>query len=240
MKPIERALVRVHVVVVLPRLGDHHQHRVRQRAAGKVQKLEHLIETRRVRAAGRANWKGPLKTWQQAAAQQRFACAHPVAVALNRVDFTVVGDVSVGVSERPTWERVRAEPAMHQRQRTLDALIAEVSEKQPQLRSCEHALVDDRATRQRCEKRVLLARKFMFDAFASDEHLPIEIDACGAMSISISNEELLETGHRLACADTEARRLHRNLAPAKHDQALFGNDGLNRRHRLLGVGCIDG
>ncbi len=45
---VERAAGRVHRGVVLPRLRDHHQHRVRQRAAAEVQQLEHLVEGRGV------------------------------------------------------------------------------------------------------------------------------------------------------------------------------------------------
>ena len=45
---VERPAGRVHRLVVLPRLGDHHQHRVRQRAAAEVEQLEHLVEGRRV------------------------------------------------------------------------------------------------------------------------------------------------------------------------------------------------
>ena len=45
---VERAPFRRHGGVVLPRLRDHHQHRVRQRAATQVQQLEHLVEAGRV------------------------------------------------------------------------------------------------------------------------------------------------------------------------------------------------
>ena len=40
------------VVPVLVGLRDHHHHRVRQRAAGQHEQLEHVVERRRVRAAG--------------------------------------------------------------------------------------------------------------------------------------------------------------------------------------------
>ena len=114
VEAVERPLVDVHRGVVLPRLGDHHHHRVGQRAAAEVQQLEHLVERRRVAAARRADRVGPLQAGEQVAGQQRLAGAHPVAVALHRVDLAVVGDVAVRVGQRPRRERVRREPAVHQ------------------------------------------------------------------------------------------------------------------------------
>ena len=45
---VERAPFRAHLLVVLPRLRDHHQHRVRQRPAAHVQQLQALVEAGRV------------------------------------------------------------------------------------------------------------------------------------------------------------------------------------------------
>ena len=69
VEAVERPLLGVHRVVVLPRLGDHHQHRVRQAAAAEVQQLEHLVERRRVAAARRADRERPLEAGQQIAAR---------------------------------------------------------------------------------------------------------------------------------------------------------------------------
>jgi hypothetical protein len=67
-----------------------------------VQQLEDLVERRGVARAVRANREDAVDlAWDQCRLQQRFTGAHPVAVALNRVDLTVVGDVAVGVGERP-------------------------------------------------------------------------------------------------------------------------------------------
>src|ERR671928_100237 len=47
--------------VVLPRLGDHHEHGVRQRAAAEVEQFEHLVEARRVARVGRADGEEAFK-----------------------------------------------------------------------------------------------------------------------------------------------------------------------------------
>ncbi|CAB4704754.1 unannotated protein [freshwater metagenome] len=151
VEAVERALLGIHRVVVLPRLGDHHQHRVGQAASTEVQQLQHLVEARRVAASVGHDRERPLKAGNQVALQQALTRAHPVAVALHRVDLTVVGDVAVGVRERPARERVGAEPTVHQRQRRLDALVGEIGEERRQLGRGEHALVDQRASAQRRE-----------------------------------------------------------------------------------------
>ena len=52
---VERPARRVHRLVALPGLGNHHQHGVRQAAATEMQQLEHLVEARGVRGAGRTD-----------------------------------------------------------------------------------------------------------------------------------------------------------------------------------------
>ena len=47
---VERAQVRVHRLVIGPRLRDHHHHRVRERAAGEHEQLERVVEHRGVAA----------------------------------------------------------------------------------------------------------------------------------------------------------------------------------------------
>ena len=173
MELVERALLRRHRLVVLPRLRDHHQHGVRQAAAAELEQLEHLVEPRRVGRAGRADREGALEPVDQVALQQRLARPHPVLVAHHRVDLAVVGDHPVRVRQRPRRERVRREARVHERQRRLEALVVEVGVELAQLLRDEHALVDERAGRQRRE----VHRGLVLHALAGDERSPVEIDA---------------------------------------------------------------
>ena len=119
---VERPALRVHRGVVLPRLRDHHQHRVRQAAAAEVQQLQHLVERRRVRAVRVADREQPGEVaGDEIAVQQRLTGAHTVAVAADGVDLTVVRDEPERVRERPRGERVRGETAVHQRDRACRA-----------------------------------------------------------------------------------------------------------------------
>ncbi len=126
---VERPPGRVHRRVVLPRLGDHHQHGVRQRAPAEVEQLEHLVEGRRVRRPRRADREEPGEVaGDEVGGEHRLAGAHPVAVALDGVDLAVVGEQPVGVGERPGRERVGREPGVHQGQLGLEARVGQVGE----------------------------------------------------------------------------------------------------------------
>ena len=61
VEPVEVPDRRVHVGVPFPRLGDHHQHGVRQRVPAQVQQLEHLVESGGVGAPGGADREDPLQ-----------------------------------------------------------------------------------------------------------------------------------------------------------------------------------
>ena len=102
----------------------------------------------------------------------------------TRVDLAVVRDVPVRVRERPRRERVRGEAAVHQRQRRLDALVAQVDEELAELRRGEHALVDERAARQRREvhrrRRPAISCS---QRLRSDEQLAVEVDARRAVGV---------------------------------------------------------
>ena len=117
VEAVEGPLGRVHLIVVLPRLGDHHEHGVGQAAAAQMEELQHLVEAGRVRGTGSADGVGPLQVARDGVGrQERLAGAHPVAVALNGIDLAVVGDEAVRVGQRPRREGVGREPAVHERQ----------------------------------------------------------------------------------------------------------------------------
>jgi hypothetical protein len=146
---VEGPHVGVHVLVAFPRLRDHHQHGLGQGYPAHVQQFERLVEPGGVRRVRRAHREDPREVaGYEVGPQQGFAGAHEVAVALDRVDLTVVGDHPVGVGERPHREGVGGEARVHQRQCALDPVVVEVGEELGHLAGGEHALVDEGAARQ--------------------------------------------------------------------------------------------
>ena len=146
---VERLSLGVHLVVVLPRLGDHHQHRLGERVAAEAQQLKRLIEAGGVARPRGADREGPLEAGKVRRVEQCLAGAHPIAVALDRVDLAVVGDDAIRVRQRPRGKRVGREPRVHQGHGALDPLIDEVGVERGDLRCREHALVDEGSCAQR-------------------------------------------------------------------------------------------
>ena len=231
VEPIEVALLLRHRLVVLPRLGDHHQHGVMDRVTPEVQQFEHLVEAGGVGRAGCADREGLVDAGQEVAVEHRLAGAHPVLVALHRVDLAVVGDEPVRVCERPRRERVGREPRVDQQERRLDARIEQVREELTQLGRGEHALVDHGARRQRHEVGVEFAFQLPSGPLAGDERLAVEFDA--GRSGGVGHEELLERRHRCTRRLTQAVRRDRNLAPTEHLESGVVHGRLDGGHRLL-------
>ena len=127
---VEGAPRRIHRLVVLPRLGDHHQHGVRQRAPAHHQELEHVVEGRGVAAALADDRQQLLQValGEERRLEQALAGAHPVDVAAQRVDLAVVGDDAIRVRQRPRREGVGAEALVDERQARLEIGVAQVDE----------------------------------------------------------------------------------------------------------------
>ena len=222
---VERALVGRHRLVVLPRLGDHHQHRVRQRAPAEVEQLERLVEPARVRRAGRADRVRPVEAGQMLAGQQRFAGAHPVLVAHHRVDLAVVGDHPVRMRERPRRERVGREPRVHERERGLEPVVDEVGIEVGELAGDEHALVDERASRQRRE----VGADLVLDALARRRTSGDRARCPRSGSPVAGQEQLLERRLGVTRHLSDHRVVVRHVPPAEDGQVLAGGDLLDGR-----------
>ena len=184
---VERPPLGADALVVLPRLRNHHQHGVREWPPRHHEELEDVVERRRVAATLADDRQHLLElVAENVGLQERLARLHPVDVAAQRVDFTVVGDVAVGMSERPGREGVRAEPLVHERERRLHGLVREVEEERRNLARRQHALVDQRSGRQAddVERLLRLGREpqgvhFVLDPLADHVQLALERVAVG-------------------------------------------------------------
>ena len=111
---VERPLLLGHVRCVGPRFGDEHHHDVRQRATAGDEEVDDVVERRRVGAAGADDRLEVFDVLaEELALEERFARAHPVLVAAERVDLAVVRDEPVRVRALPRGERVGREARVH-------------------------------------------------------------------------------------------------------------------------------
>ena len=212
-------------------LGDHHHHRVRQRAAGEHEQLEHVVERRRVGVAGHDDRHDLLQVQaEELRGQLRLARAHPVDVAHQRVDLAVVGDHAVRVRERPARERVRREARVHERHRARHLRVAEVREEAAHLVGDEHPLVDDRARGERGDVEVRPGGEL---ADAADH---VELALEGVLVVLEAgaglDDELAHDRPRLVGGLADVVGVDRDVAPAEHALALDADVELEHRLEL--------
>ena len=119
---------------------------------------------------------------------------------------------------------------MHHGDRGLDPLVDQVGEDLVELVGGEHALVGDRAARQRREVDVGL----VLGALAQAEGEPLEAHPEHAAALG-GDEQLDERRHAVQRGLAEQRRVGRHLAPAEDAQALLRGDLLDA---LAGLGDL--
>ena len=124
---VEVAPLLVHQRIARPGFGDQHHHRMGQRIAALHEKFERIVETGGVRLpfVGNRPELGNVVA-EQPRGDARLARRHPVDVAAQRIDLAVMGDHPVGMGEAPGRERVGGEALMNERQRRLEARIAQI------------------------------------------------------------------------------------------------------------------
>ncbi|EAP99266.1 hypothetical protein JNB_03820 [Janibacter sp. HTCC2649] len=228
---VEGTAGRVHLGVVLPRLRDHHEDGVRQRPSAEVDQLEHLVEARRVRGVRRTDREEPVEVAVERVGHElALAGAHPVAVALDGVDLTVVRHEAVGVGQGPARERVGGEARVDQGQLARESLVRQVGEERLELTGRQHALVDDGAGRQGREVDLDLA----LGALAQAEGETVELDPRDT-AIGSGDEELAEDRHTGSGSVPDELGGDGNVAPREDLESLLGRD---LGDPLLGSGTL--
>ena len=119
---------------------------------------------------------------------------------------------------------------MHERERALEALVAQVGVELAELVGREHALVDDDPAAERREVRLGL----VLDALAGEVDVAFELVAGEAV---LGDEHLHERGHQLACGRARLGRVDRHRSPAQHVEALVGEHLGDRVGR--GIDAVD-
>ncbi len=235
---VEGASFFVHRGVVLPRLGDHHEHRVWEGAAPEVHQLEHFVEAGRVARPRRAHRVDPGEVaGDQRGLEQRLPGPHPVSVAGQRVDLPVVGQVPVRVREGPAGEGVGGEAGVDQREARLEGGVAKVAEELSELLGGEHAFVDEGACR---EGREVEAVDCALRPLAQHERPAFQRHQVAGRTSRGCEEHLLDPGHGAQGGLPQPGWLRRHDAPSEHPEALLGCQLLDRRPCLEGIVPVDG
>ena len=222
----ERTTLLGELGVLVPRLGQQHRDRTRQRAAVHHEELEHVVEHRGVGALAPDDGHDLLQLRaHHGRVQLRLACADAVHVAAQRVDLAVVDDVAVGVRALPARRRVRGVARVHERDGRLGPGVAEVAIERAQLRRHEHALVHDGvgahgAHVERLARKRALLLGHLLDNAARHVQLALEVLA-GGSRLGPAQERLHDVRTAAVCRVAQVVRVDGHLAPEQQGHALL-------------------
>ena len=124
---IEGASRRIHQIIARPCLWNQRHHDMRQWLPGGEQQFDGVIQTCGVGTADadqRVQFRKVVS--EQIGGQAGFSRPHPVPVAIDGIDFAVMGDVAVWMGKRPGRERIGREALMHQRNRRGEIGIGQI------------------------------------------------------------------------------------------------------------------
>ena len=231
---VEGALVGRHVAPLLPRLGDHHHDRLRQRAAVHEQEFERVVEVAGVGAVRLDHRKElPEVVAEELGAHHAFAGVHPVAVAEQGVDLAVVAHEAVRLRPVPGGKGVGAEARVDHREVRLVPGRFEVGKELEELARGQHPLVDDHLRGQGAEVQQLAFGEALVAAQAAAGVLADDVEpaleAFAREALARRDEELLHVRHggQRGAAEVRALGVVRQGAPAEAFLALRRDDRLD-------------
>ena len=176
---VEGPLVIAHGLVVLPGLGDHHHHGVRQRAPAVAQKLQRVVEHGGVAATG-SMIGSSLARSSPKSADSKSVCAGRIQLTLpRRVLISPLWRGSGKVGQLPGRKGVGAEARVDQGQGGDHQGSDQVGKIGAPGRR-EHALIDQRAAREAGDVKSSPSlgpeSEWAFDPFA--DHVELALESC--------------------------------------------------------------
>ena len=154
---------------------------------------------------------------------------HPVDVALERIDLTIVREHAERLRQPPLREGVRRITLVIDRKGTLEPLVHQIWVKYCNLLCEHHAFVDHRTTRQRRKIELADACRCccLFDA--ATDHVELTLERIFIHAFGIGDENLLYLWACRVGLFTETSDVHRHMAPAIDVVAHAQNFGLDDR-----------
>jgi hypothetical protein len=150
-----------------------------------------------------------------------------------------VRDHAERLRERPRRERVRRVARVHERELRCEPLVGEVGVERLELERRDHALVDERAARQRGEVQLELALR----ALAQAERQPVQREPLEVLALGrargAAHVELLHDGHGGTGERAELVGADGDLAPSEHVEALGCRDPLQLLLDAAARGGVD-
>ncbi len=221
----------------LPRLGQQHHARQRQREAVHRQKFQRVVQHLGVAAVRVHHGQHALHgIAHHGGAHGLLAGLHAVVVAADGVDLAVVQKHPLRVRLRPAREGVGGEAGVYHGHLRDVAHILKIVVERAELADQHHALVHDGAGRQRADVGVGV---LLFEHAAQHVQLAVEVgagvDAGGALQ-----EALADAGHGAPRARAQLGRVAGHVAPAQHRDALGGGQPVEYAADVLNAHLVLG
>ena len=152
---------------------------------------------------------------------------HPVNVALERVDFTVMRQHAERLREPPLREGIGGIPLVIDRERALEPLIHQVRVEHCNLLGEHHAFVDHRAARQRRDIKLAYTRSCCRFFNATTDHIKLTLERFLVHTFGIGDENLFDLGACRISLFTKASNIDGDVTPAIDVVAHAQNFGFN-------------
>ena len=253
MEFVKGLLGRIHVLVTLPGLRDHHHDGMGQVVAPEMHELKDIVEAGRVRAILVDHRKELVDIGTKLVGLAKgFPGLHEVLIAHDRVDLTIVGDETVWMGARPTGERVGGEPGVHQGQGRFKVRVMEIRKILRQLAGREHPLVNHRPGGKPGDIEILTTGEGFLgcpvdivklrgnfiepdgiaDPLADHIELPLKIHDIAYFRRAL-DKDLLDNGLVATGCLAKNLALHGDGTPGNEFLALLADNVLKKLHRGL-------
>ena len=237
----------IHQRVAGPGFRDQHHHGMRQRIAAGHQQFQRVVEACRVGLAVRNYWPHLVEFRpQKFGFHGTAACIHPVHIAANRIDLSVVRDKAIGVSQLPRRECVGGKALMHHSNCRLRQRVAQVLVKLTDQRRKQQALIDNRARRKGRHVQMRNRRLAVFCSkigegvlrlLANDEEFALE-RVLILYPWTPSHDCLTDHRHRFENGFAQAGRVDGHVAPADQRLTLDPDEMLELSDRDIAGLCL--
>ena len=231
---VEGAAFLVHQRVAGPGFGDQHHHGMGQAVAAHHQQFQGIVEGCRIGLAV-INQRPDLF---QVFAQHRrgnsvFAGAHPVDVAAQGVDLAVVRDHAERMRQIPGREGVGGEALVGQCERRNCTLVLQIQIVSTHLIGQQHTLVHHGATgHRRHVEHLAVGQLECLDAVADRlaQDVELALQRVSTVDTAAAGDEYLAY-HRFEVPGrlSEARVIHRHVAPAQQNLTFVANRAFDDR-----------
>ncbi len=217
-------------IVGLPGFGHEHQLGGGRIAARPADRLEHGVQRSGIGRTRRNDWLDILRLLAECEAGHLDLVAfHPVLVAADGVDLTIMGKRAERLGQPPLRESVGRIALVEDRHPALEPLILQIGIEYRQRFGEEQPLVDDGPARQATDIEIIDLRRdhLLFDPATDQIEVLLELGLITHFGHRPGDHDLLDFGTRALRLFADDGHVHRHLAPAIDGIACVDDLALN-------------